>query len=198
MRKVTLFFILATISVLTGCQSDYLSHDTLMIQAGMPKEIQEISAKDLEIRLHEMVNQKRIKHGLKHLVYDPTLTKIAKAHSQEMAKQKFFSHADYDGMTATERAKEMNYECKKDHGTYYSIGIAENIFLSSTYDSYNLKGGRFSYKWLTLDKIARITVQDWMKSESHRKNILDPAIDKVGTGVAISADHRLFITQDFC
>lgn len=51
-------------------------------------------------------------------------------------------------------------------------------------------------EWLTVDEIAVQAVDGWMKSEGHRENLLDPAFEESGVGVAIVNDY-LIATQVF-
>ncbi|MGZ8095064.1 MAG: CAP domain-containing protein, partial [Methylosarcina sp.] len=80
------------------------------------------------------------------------------------------------------------------------IGLAENIFLNHLYDKVvkTVQAGitlNQEYGWNSQEKIAHLTVQGWMKSPLHRKNILSPLYDRHGIGVAISGGEVL-ITED--
>lgn len=50
--------------------------------------------------------------------------------------------------------------------------------------------------WLTQDEIAGEAAKDWMKSEGHKKNIVNPEFVKTGIGIAQVNDY-LVITQVF-
>lgn len=54
------------------------------------------------------------------------------------------------------------------------------------------------YYWNSSDKIAGKALEGWMKSPGHRKNILTPHWKREGIGVEISADDKVYITQNFC
>jgi uncharacterized protein YkwD len=54
------------------------------------------------------------------------------------------------------------------------------------------------YDWNSEGKIAETTVQGWMNSRGHRKNILFSHWRSEGIGVAIAPDGKVYITQNFC
>jgi hypothetical protein len=89
---------------------------------------------------------------------------------------------------------------QKNYGFYYIDGIAENI----------CQNWRFSSTWYILpipipiknysspEEIATSTVLGWMDSQGHRENILNLSYDRVGTGVAVSPNGKVYITQNIC
>ena len=162
------------------------------------KEKPYINIRDLENRIHYLINIERENIGLRSLEYDTKLVEIARKHSKDMDENKFFDHRNLKGQNATDRGKEMGYVCRKDYGTYYSYGLAENIFQNNLADSIIHHKNVDYYNWNTLEGIAQETVKGWMNSPGHRKNILTPTFDKEGIGISISPDGRVLITQDFC
>ena len=58
--------------------------------------------------------------------------------------------------------------------------------------------GKKIYDWNSQEKIAQTTVQGWMKSPGHRKNILTPYFKSEGIGIVVSPDDKVYITQNFC
>ena len=77
-------------------------------------------------------------------------------------------------------------------------GLAENIYQNNLYDSVTYYNGIPSYDWNTQEEIAQSTVEGWMDSPGHRKNILTSSYDREGIGVAIATNDKVYITQDFC
>jgi len=77
-------------------------------------------------------------------------------------------------------------------------GGAENIFQNNLYDAVTTVNGEAFYDWNSPEKIAETTVQGWMKSAGHRKNILMPYWKNEGIGVVIAPDDKVYITQNFC
>jgi len=57
-----------------------------------------------EIKMLDLVNEERVSRGLKALVFDERLRVIARAHSEDMFKQGYFSHYSPEGLTVADRA----------------------------------------------------------------------------------------------
>ncbi|AOY80643.2 CAP domain-containing protein [Moorena producens JHB] len=124
---------------------------------------------------------------------------MARNHSQDMAKIKFFSHQTPEGKSPTDRAIAAGYTCRKNYGSYYTHGIAENIYMSHLYRSIIYYNGVPAYNWMTQGEIANSTVAGWMSSPGHRKNILTATYDREGIGVAVSKErNEVYITKNFC
>ena len=154
---------------------------------------------EIERMVHDLTNQQRINNGLAPLSFDSEISEIARAHSLDMSKRGFFSHETPEGLTPTDRANNADYSCTKTVGLMIYSGIAENIFQGNLYDSYyTVNGVITSYSWNTNEDIAKQTVDGWMDSPGHRKNILTEMFDREGIGVVISPDDKVYITQNFC
>jgi len=76
-------------------------------------------------------------------------------------------------------------------------GLAENIFQNWTYDSITYVNLIPIHDWNTDEDIAQQTVDGWMNSPGHRENILSE-FHSEGIGVAVAADDKVYITQNFC
>lgn len=153
----------------------------------------------LEKRIHTLINEKRINNGVSSLSFDDNLALIARGHSDDMSSNNYFEHDNKKGEDPTMRGQNVGYTCRKDYGSYYTNGIAENIFQNNLYDSTSYVNGiPVSHDWNSLEDIAQSTVNGWMNSPSHRQNILYAQYNKEGIGVAISSDDKVLITQDFC
>lgn len=127
---------------------------------------------DDEYRIFELVNAERHKRRLNPLNWDNNLARVARNYSKKMAREDFFDHADFNGKTVVERAKDARIK------NWRKIG--ENLFYyEANYD---------------FDKLA---VRGWMKSPTHRENILDGDWTATGIGIAESGDGRIYITQVF-
>jgi len=157
------------------------------------------STSALEQRVHELVNQQRSGDGLSVLRFDPVLADIARKHSEDMAKQHYIAHMNPAGQNPTARGNAAGYTCRKDYGSYYTYGIAENLFQNNLYSSATYFSNRKTvYNWNSPEAIAQITVAGWMNSSGHRENIFTPNFDREGIGVAIASDDKVYITEDFC
>lgn len=158
----------------------------------------EINIPTLEKQIHDLINEEREKQGLPLLEFDIKLSEIARKHSKDIATRNFFSHENPDGEDPTDRANREGYGCRKDFGSYYTDGIAENIFQNNLYDSITYINGIPIHDWSIQEEIAQSTVQGWMNSPGHRQNILTDTYDKEGIGLAIASDDKVYVTQDFC
>lgn len=152
----------------------------------------------LEGRVHELINQQRKNNGLSPLSYDSSLASIARKHSEDMARNNYFAHVSLQGLGPTERGTQVGYSCYKNYGSYYTTGIAENIMLNNLYNSVTYYNGIPRYAWNSQEEIAQSTVSGWMSSPGHRQNILTSTYNREGIGVAIAADDKVYVTQDFC
>lgn len=154
-----------------------------------------IDISKLEQRIHELINQQRNSNGLSSLSFDSSLAVIARGHSQDMAKNNYFSHINLQGQNAIARGNQQGYPCRKDYGSYYTYGISENIFDTHHDTTYN---GITVNDFESIEVMAQKTVNGWMNSPGHRKNILTSTFDREGIGVGIASDNTVYITEDFC
>ena len=112
----------------------------------------------------KLVNAERTKNGLNALQLDGALSKVAEAHSKDMATRNFFSHTNPDGLSPFDRIKNAGI-------SYKTAG--ENIAMGQ--------------------KSAEQVVEAWMNSEGHRKNILNASFTKMGLGHVNNYWTQLFI-----
>jgi uncharacterized protein YkwD len=156
-------------------------------------------AQQIEYLVHEYTNQERLNHGLSQLSFDSEIVQIARGHSLDMASRNYFAHETPEGFNPTDRADQYGYSCQKIVGLLIYTGIAENIFQGHLFDSYyTVNDVITSYDWMSEEQIAKITVEGWMNSPSHRENILTEIFDREGIGVEITQDHKVYVTQNFC
>lgn len=112
---------------------------------------------DVENQIIEVINQNRIRLHRKALMHSDVLTDAARIKSFDMAQKGYFSHYSPDGMTIFDIMQSMNI-------LYTSA--SENLWLGS----------------LEIAN-AQTIVDSWMRSRSHRKNILKKKFTKAGVGV---------------
>ena len=156
-----------------------------------------VDAASLEQRIHRLINREREKHGLARIDWNEALSRIARGHSRDMAKRDYFSHDSPEGQDFSARYRQAGFSCALRSGmTIYAGG--ENIFQNNLYDSVTTAGDRKYYDWNTEERIAETTVQGWMASPGHRKNILTPHWRTEGIGVHIGPAEKVYITQNFC
>ena len=128
-------------------------------------------AGSIERRAFEETNVVRAKNGLPPLVWDSQLYKLARTHSEGMARLKFFGHVTPDGFRLQDRARS--------EGVSYQV-IAENIAYNKGYDD----PGAFA-------------VERWMLSPGHRANILYAGFTAMAVGTFVTADGTVYLTQTF-
>ena len=122
---------------------------------------------NLEAQMLEMVNKERAEHGLKLLQADPELTKVARAHSQDMFAKGYFAHENLEGKDPFVRMQDA-------HVSFTTAG--ENLALAQT---------------------LPIAHTNLMNSPGHRANILNPAFGRVGIGILVGGFYGLMISQEF-
>jgi uncharacterized protein YkwD len=130
------------------------------------------AASNDERRAFDLINAERRARGRQPLVWDGSLTSVARSHSENMARQGFFNHVDRNGSDIRERAYA--------HGVGGWKALGENIAYNQGYPD-----------------PAGFAVERWMTSSKHRENILNGEFTHAGLGVARTADGRVFFTQVF-
>ena len=150
--------------------------------------------------IHELVNNERAEYAhLRPLTYDERLESIAVAHSRDMGMNGYFSHTNLTGRSPSERGEAAGYTCRKDYGSYYKVGIAENIHQAWLFGSYStLFNLVFGKDYYSLEELAELIVQDWMDSAGHKEKLLDGGFDKTGIGVFVTDKEEVYTTQNFC
>jgi len=152
---------------------------------------------ELEKRIHVLINKERSHFGLSTLTWNESLSTIARKHSGDMSKRNYFSHHSPEGHDFLYRYKQAGYSCTIEVGEHIHLG-AENIFQNNLYDQIVYVDGVPHYDWSSVEHIAETTVQGWMNSPGHRKNILTPHWRSEGIGVVVAPDDKIYITQNFC
>jgi uncharacterized protein YkwD len=148
-----------------------------------------VRGRDLEQRIHDLINDARAANGRGPLQLDGKLSGIARAHSADMAQRGYFSHIDPAGDTPQRRVEQAGVSC---------TAIGENIFQNNLYTRVTIENNRTTHDWSMPEEIAATTVHGWMNSPGHRRNILEQIYVRDGVGVAIAADAKVYITQLFC
>ncbi|ESA32232.1 scp-like extracellular [Leptolyngbya sp. Heron Island J] len=100
-----------------------------------------------------LTNEFRAEHGLSPLTMSQELTITAQNYAQLMAEQDFFSHIGTDGSAPWDRAAAQGYTAR---------AVGENIAAGQ-------------------DTPAEV-VREWIRSDSHRQNLLNPDYTELGVG----------------
>jgi uncharacterized protein YkwD len=144
-----------------------------LLSAGAAKEQQEKPSKSkfklsaVEQKVLDLTNAERKKHDLPPLRLSPRLSKVARAHSANMAKQRKMSHI-LDEKNPADRVKAAGYPFGY---------IGENVGA----------GAR------QVDDMMKA----WMNSKHHRENILNKNFTEIGIGVVRDGRRTPYYTQVF-
>lgn len=121
-----------------------------------------------EQQMLNLVNQERTSRGLKPLFLDSRVTSVARAYSQQMVTNNFFSHTSaVDGSSPFDRIKRVGITYK-----YAGENLAYNSSVSTAHTAL-------------------------MNSTSHRQNILNPSFTHVGIGIVKKGTSQIMVTQEF-
>lgn len=120
-----------------------------------------------ERQLFDLVNEERGKLGLAILSWDDRLVPVARAHSQEMFKLKYFSHESPVAGSPFDRLK--------------TAGIR-----------YSRAGENLAYA-----QSVSVAHRALMGSSGHRENILRPEFTRIGIGVVSAGAYGRMVTQLF-
>lgn len=115
-----------------------------------------------------LTNQQRLANGCQPLTVNATLTKVAQAHSEDMARRNFFDHTNPDGRSPFDRMSAAGYEYRT---------AAENIAAGH--------------------RTPEAVVTGWMNSEGHRRNIVNCGLTEIGVGYVTGGSYGTYWTQDF-
>jgi uncharacterized protein YkwD len=135
-------------------------------------------AGEIATRALARTNQYRRQFGCPALTLDPALTQAAQAHSNDMARNDFFSHTGSDGAQPDQRLLRAGYRFTR---------MAEN--LAAGYD--------------TPEAMVDALFNETPPNDGHRRNILDCALREMGLGYSFLADdggnvaYNHYWTQDF-
>ena len=125
-----------------------------------------------ENEIFHLVNRERVRARLGGLVWDESLARLARNYSRKMAREGFFDHYDRDGRTVIDRAESARIQ------NWSRIG--ENLFVCEEHSYF-----------------VQTAIRGWLRSKSHRTNMLDRTWTATGVGIATGRDGSIFITQVF-
>lgn len=154
----------------------------------------DLDLQELEKLIHSFVNRTRAIEGQTTLHYNQGLVRLARAHSKDMATNRYFDHRNQNGETASDRAERLRVRSD-------GQGIAENLYKESVVATLAVgldKNGDPVYipTYRSLAKMAERIVSGWMQSPGHRANLMDPNIRHQGIGLALNKQLELHVTQN--
>ncbi len=144
---------------------------------------EEATISQLERKVHEGINAERVSNGGFALEWDGALAALARAHSDDMTKRGYFSHATPEGLDQTDRLHRAGLSCRKG----FRYGIAENLTIETSLGN--------------SDRTASEAVRGWMNSFGHRRNLLNGAYTTTGIGASFGTWRgykAVYLTQVFC
>jgi uncharacterized protein YkwD len=136
--------------------------------------LEETPVRDLramEGETEKAVNRVRAQHGLRPLIPSETLIEVARAHSEDMLRRKYFDHVAPGGSRPADRVTAA--------GVHW-LRVTENLAMNAGMD----------------DPVEQ-AVRGWMDSRGHRGNILDPDVTHTGVGIAEDENGAYTFTQLF-
>jgi uncharacterized protein YkwD len=131
-----------------------------------------VAATSQERRAFDLINRERASRGEEPLAWDGDLARMARLHSESMARGNNLSHTDETGRDTFARAASC--------GVCGWQALGENIAYNQGFD----------------DPVA-FAVERWMQSAKHRDNILRAEFTHAGLGIAKAADGSVYFTQVF-
>jgi uncharacterized protein YkwD len=135
--------------------------------------------RQLELQMWALINRDRANQAYsdetmgraRALQWDEKLAAVARAHSEEMARDGFFSHEGSDGSSPARRVSMAGIKwlsTGENIANCRGVGEAESMFMNEP---------RFQ--------------------QNHRWNILNANYTHVGIGIVRAPDGSIYITQDF-
>lgn len=162
----------------------------------------DISIPRLSSLIRVEVNKIRKAHNLNGFEYDPIIDPIALGHSEDMASNNYFEHTNLAGDGPTERGLKAGFECKITFGNTIATGLAENLFLTHTYRTVSTATYtdrvEETYDFKTEAFLAEEIAEGWYNSPPHRKNLLEERALSQGIGIHITAERKVYVTQNIC
>ena len=119
----------------------------------------------VEIAIIASTNSARAEAHLAPVVANAQLAAIARAYAALLAKSNQFSH-EADGSPASRVAR----------AGYQACGVWENVAMRRSEDGFETRA------------LAASTMEGWLKSPVHQRNILEAGVGEIGVGVARAAD----------
>jgi uncharacterized protein YkwD len=161
----------------------------------------DLDPNQVERLVHERVNEIRANRSLQTLEHNPELREIARQYSRRMATEGFYSHTGPDGETFEDRYAAAGYDCRVPVGGNQYVTGGENIQYTFAFTDVRVDGEVEEYD--TEMELANAIVEMWMRSSSHRQQILEPFWRNEGIGVYAVENpdgpgKKVYVTQNFC
>jgi uncharacterized protein YkwD len=149
-------------------------------------------------------NEQREKEGLEPVQPDAPLREVATSHSRDMAQRGYFSHTserdDAPDIPFGERVSLEKLGYRRTGENIALQPIVESREIETLTSSSGETTQTVTLHFASYEELARKTVQGWMNSPGHRKNILTPEFNAIGIGIATGEREGTpytYITQNF-
>jgi uncharacterized protein YkwD/uncharacterized membrane protein required for colicin V production len=133
----------------------------------LPNDLQLSPDAVAELQMFDLVNEERTAAGLKALTWDDRLVPVARRHSEEMFRLKYFAHQSPVSGSPFDRLK--------------AAGI-----------TYSRAGENLAYA-----QSVSVAHRGLMQSQGHRENILRPEFTRIAIGVISAGPYGRMFTQLF-
>jgi len=149
----TTYIALRAISLIFNETARWHGSSNTVLLGDASKHVPPPAVSNFEAQVLELTNNERARHGLNALHWDEKTLGVARAHSTDMAKRRYFNHYTPEGISPFDRLTAAGV-------TYWTAG--ENIAMGQ--------------------RSAAIVVNAWMNSPGHRANILTAGFTHIGIG----------------
>ncbi len=201
------------VGIATGFYSHILAQKSHVVNDGKVYKLLDPDRIDralLEGTIITITNLIREQYSVDPCLFDSNLVKVARAHSEEMVRLRYFNH----GSPVPENRQLLD-RIKNSNITLGNTIVGENIGVDYLLDIANVpyyieydEGKKIYISGETGQPIgyqsywefARSMVQSWIKSPGHRENILNEQFGRIGIGAAVGTFkgfRSIYITQNF-
>lgn len=143
---------------------------------------EDISTRDVEQRVLELVNEERERSGLQTLAPNDRVRERARAHAEDMAAKDYFSHTAQDGVTAGERYAFCSRRGENIHQTWVGKRVRTEEGTKRHTTAADVAGGIYN---------------GWMNSPPHHE-LIHTEWRSAGVGVTITDDGKVYAVMGFC
>jgi uncharacterized protein YkwD len=144
---------------------------TSLFCIGSSYSMDAVDLRSLEQQVYQKVNEARGKNQAPHLSWNEEVASEARRHAKNIVERRFFAHEDPKRGELSSRLDASGIDWNR---------CAENLYQENGFEN-----------------PAEEAVQSWLKSPSHRKNMLDSGLAETGIGAAVGRDGTIYIVQIF-
>ena len=123
---------------------------------------------NMELQIWQRINQIRVSRGLQPLQANLPLIQVARAHSQNMARQGCYSHECFQGGNHRQRVQKAGVPAEQVAETLYKVSRPKDL--------------------------VNLTIQVWMQSPKHQQLLLLPELSETGVAIWHQGD-TYYVTQ---